>query len=101
MKDRSSELRRVGGTQRYSARVRRGYRDHLQELWSENGGAVRLPGRKGKAPPVRRALQDRNWLIKREGSEYLAIEPGREYETPFATFDEALDFAAAKIKEGA
>lgn len=41
-----------------------------------------------------------NWLIQREGDEYLAIEPGREYETPFATFDEALDYAAAKIKEG-
>lgn len=68
-------------------------------MWSKTDGEMhQSKNGKAKKRPVRRS--EVNWLIQREGNEYVAIEPGRRYETPFDSFDEALEYAAAKIKEG-
>lgn len=99
MKDRSRELRRAG--RRRDSRVRRGVHNRLADEWSWNEGEVRRG--QGRHKSVMHTLSEQNWRIRREGrNEVVAIEPGREYETPFdgpTAFWDAVEFAATELKK--
>jgi len=46
-------------------------------------------------------LSERNWRVRRQGGEVVAIEPGRDYETPFdgpTAFWDAVEYAARELK---
>jgi hypothetical protein len=96
MKDRNAVLRRTGRG-RLVARIRLGRRGDLAELFDQDDGAVRFK----QNQPTKR-LTEKNWRIKREGSEVLAIEPGWAYETPFrgdSALMDAIEFAAAELRK--
>lgn len=100
MKDRSSDLRHCGG--RHEARVLQANRARLEDEWSWNGGAVCAGDRSIRS--AMHTLSERNWRITQYRRNYaVAIEPGRDYETPFVgptAFWDAVEFAAKKLKEG-
>lgn len=111
MKAVRGDLRRSGrGFRTYARRVRRSHLDRLQELWGSDGGAVRQPHHRQAAPtPVRKPpplkqRQAKNWNVRVERGEVLALEPGQEHEHVFEggkdPFLAALEYAAKKIREG-
>jgi hypothetical protein len=82
---------------RYQTRVRRASVERLVDEFSRTDGACR------PRPAVNRVFTERNWRVQRSSrNEVVAIEPGREFETPFygqGAFWEAVQFAATKLKE--
>lgn len=79
-------------------RVRKATLERMSDEWSLNGGATRpAPAKRGE-----RATKT-NWRIQRYGPrEVVAIEPDREYETPFygeGAFWAAVEHAAAELKK--
>lgn len=72
-------------------------------MWIEDGRPVRRREGKPQAVPVRAALSRKNWLIERcSPQRVLAVEPGREFETPFDgpdAYQAAIDFAAAELRK--
>lgn len=88
---------------RYRSRVRHAAVERLNEEWSKNDGAVTRGNRRPKS--AMHTLSERNWRVKRyTPNEVVAIEPGRDFETPFFgrnAFWEAVQFAAAELREHA
>lgn len=74
----------------------------LADEWSWSDGALNPTGRRVKSHM--HLLSERNWRVQQYGqNEAVAIEPGREYETPFVgpdAFWEAVKFAAEELKKG-
>lgn len=81
--------------------MRRASVERLTDEFSRDDGACR-PAR--RTPPSGKVLASRNWRVQRSSrQEVVAIEPGREFETPFygqGAFWEAVEYAAAKLKGG-
>lgn len=105
MKDLSSDLRRSGrGGREYSRRIRAGYRQHLSDLWSWDGGAVhQRADREGAIRPVRKPRDKVNWRVGTQAGEVVAIEPNRDFEHVFEgddPFMAAIEYAAKQIREG-
>jgi hypothetical protein len=75
----------------------------LADEWSWNDGAMCPTGRRVKSHM--HLLSERNWRVQRcSGTQVVAIEPGREYETPFDgpdAFWAAVKFAADELKKAA
>lgn len=99
MRDTTKPLRRAGINR--DARVLHARAAQLAEQWDSDGGK---PRRKHYVQRARTRLEQTNWRIERENSNtVLAIEPGREYETPFDgpdAFWEAIQYAAAELRGG-
>lgn len=99
MKDRARPLRREGS--RHDTRVFHARAAQLTEQWDRDDGK---PVRKRYVQRARTRLEQTNWRIERDSQGVVvAVEPGREYETPFDgpdAFWEAVLFAAGELRGG-
>lgn len=97
MKDHGHPLRKVG--RGHARRTRRGNLERLELEFATNDGSFVTHDRRVRS--AMHTLSERNWRVHRQGREVVAIEPGRDFETPFrgpTAFWDAVEFAAGKLK---